>query len=141
MRQDALLWKEVSELKYLKQFLIIIFISFIGEILKELIPFPVPASIYGMIIMFAGLMTGLVKEEQVSGAGDFLVEIMPVMFIPAAAGLMDSWGILKPVLLPVAVITVASTIIVMAASGKVTQFILLHGKKHTLENYNGKLSK
>lgn len=128
-------------MKYLKQFLIIIFISFIGEILKELIPFPVPASIYGMIIMFAGLMTGLVKEEQVSGAGDFLVEIMPVMFIPAAAGLMDSWGILKPVLLPVAVITVVSTIIVMAASGRVTQFVLLHGKKHTLENYNGKLSK
>lgn len=114
-------------MKYLKQFLIIILISFIGEILKEIIPFPVPASIYGMIIMFACLQSGIINEEQAGGAGDFLIEIMPVMFIPAAAGLMDSWGILKPVLLPVSVITVVSTIVVMAVSGKVTQFVLKHG--------------
>lgn len=117
-------------MKYLKQFLIIIFVSFIGEILKELIPFPVPASIYGMVIMFAGLMSGIIKEECVSGTGDFLIEIMPVMFIPAAAGLIDSWGILKPVLLPVSVITVVSTVIVMVVSGRVTQFVLRHSR-HT----------
>ncbi|MFG6328625.1 MAG: CidA/LrgA family protein [Lachnospiraceae bacterium] len=111
-------------MKYLKQFLIIILISFIGEILKEIIPFPVPASIYGMIIMFTCLGTGIIKTEQVSSAGDFLIGIMPVMFIPAAAGLMDSWGILKPVLLPVSVITIVSTVIVMVVSGKVTQFVL-----------------
>ena len=104
-------------MKLLKQFLIIILVSFIGEILKEVIPFPVPASIYGMIIMFACLGTGIIKAEQVSGAGDFLVEIMPVMFIPAAAGL-----------LPVSVITVVSTIIVMVVSGIVTQFVLKHQK-------------
>lgn len=121
-------------MKYLKQFLIIILVSFIGEILKEIIPFPVPASIYGMIIMFACLRSGIIKEEQVCGTGDFLIEIMPVMFIPAAAGLMDSWDILKPVLLPVSVITVVSTVIVMAVSGKVTQFVLKHNTG--MENYN-----
>lgn len=115
-------------MKFLKQFLIIILVSFIGEILKEIIPFPVPASIYGMVIMFACLGTGIIKTEQVAGAGDFLAGIMPVLFIPAAAGLMDSWGILKPVLLPVSVITVVSTIIVMAVSGIVTQIVLKHKK-------------
>ncbi len=115
-------------MKYLKQFLVIILVSFAGEILKEVIPFPVPASIYGMIILFTCLSLGIIKEEQVSGASNFLVEIMPVMFIPAAAGLIDSWGILKPVLLPVSVITVVSTIVVMAASGMATQFVLKHKK-------------
>ncbi|MCI9077983.1 MAG: CidA/LrgA family protein [Lachnospiraceae bacterium] len=115
-------------MKYLKQFLIIILVSFIGEILKEIIPFPVPASIYGLIIMFTCLCTGIIKTEQAGSAGDFLIEIMPVMFIPAAAGLMDSWDILKPVLLPVSVITVVSTIIVMVVSGTVTQLVLRHKK-------------
>ena len=82
-----------------------------------------------MLIMFISLCTGLIKTEQVSGAGDFLIEVMPVMFIPAAAGLIDSWGTLKPVLVPVAVITVVSTIVVMLVSGHVTQFVTKHGKK------------
>ncbi len=115
-------------MKYLKQFFIIILISFMGELLKELLPFPVPASIYGMLIMFISLCTGVIKTEQVDKASGFLIEVMPVMFIPAAAGLLDSWGILKPVLVPVAVITVVSTIVVMLVSGHVTQFVTRHGK-------------
>ena len=116
-------------MKYLKQFFIIILISFIGEVLKEILPFPVPASIYGMLIMFILLCTGIIKTEQVDEAVDFLIEVMPVMFIPAAAGLLDSWGTLKPVLVPVAVITVVSTIVVMLVSGHITQFVTRHGKK------------
>ena len=116
-------------MKYLKQFFIIILISFMGELLKELLPFPVPASIYGMLIMFLCLMTNIIKLEQViDKASGFLIEVMPVMFIPAAAGLLDSWGTLKPVLVPVAVITVVSTIVVMLVSGHVTQFVTRHGK-------------
>lgn len=116
-------------MKYLKQFLIIITISFIGEVLKELLPFPVPASIYGMLIMFIALCTGVIELSKVSDTGDFLIEIMPVMFIPAGAGLLDSWGVLKPVLLPISVITVISTVIVMAVSGRVTQFVARREKK------------
>ncbi len=115
-------------MKYLKQFFIIILISFMGELLKELLPFPVPASIYGMLIMFISLCTGVIKTEQVDKASGFLIEVMPVMFIPVAAGLLDSWGTLKPVLVPVAVITVVSTIVVMLVSGHVTQFVTRHGK-------------
>lgn len=109
--------------------MIIIIISFIGEILKEILPFPVPASIYGMVVMFISLMAGIIDIKDVSGAGDFLIEIMPVMFIPAGAGLLDYWGILKPVLLPVAVITVVSTVVVMVVSGRVTQSVVRHSRK------------
>lgn len=116
-------------MKYLKQFLIILFISFISEILKAALPLPVPASIYGMAILFLCLVTGFIKLEQVSGAGKFLIEIMPVMFIPAGVGLMASWDILQPMLVPVAVITVVVLIAVMAVSGRVSQAIIRHGKE------------
>lgn len=79
-------------MKYINQFLIILLISFLGEILKCLLPLPIPASIYGMIILFLGLMTKVIKLESVKETGKFLIEIMPIMFIPAGVGLMTTWG-------------------------------------------------
>ena len=115
-------------MKYLKQFLIILVISLIGELLNKLLPLPVPASIYGMVILFAGLLSGIIKLESVKEAGSFLIEIMPVMFIPAGVGLMSSWLNLKPVIIPVCIITVVAIFTVMLVSGHVTQYIVKHSK-------------
>lgn len=111
-------------MRYLKQFTIILAISFLGEALHYLIPLPVPASIYGLLLMLAALLTGAVKLSSVRETGKFLVDIMPVMFIPAAVGLLESWGVLQPVWLPVALITLVSTLLVMGASGLAAQAVL-----------------
>ena len=117
-------------MKYLKQFLMILAISFLGELMHQVLPLPVPASIYGMVILFVGLITGMIQLDWVKDAGKFLIEIMPVMFIPAGVGLMESWGELKAVLVPVLVITLVSTIVVMVVSGRVTQAVIRLEKKH-----------
>lgn len=111
-------------MKYINQFLIILLISFLGEILKCLFPLPIPASIYGMIILFLGLMTKVIKLESVKETGKFLIEIMPIMFIPAGVGLMTTWGGLQPILLPVSIITAVTIITVMVATGWVSQIII-----------------
>ncbi len=111
-------------MKYLKQFLIILAISLIGELLKALLPLPIPASIYGMVILFIALLSGLIKLSAVRDAGMFLIEIMPVMFIPAGVALMSSWNLLSPMLIPVAIITVVVLIAVMAVSGRISQRII-----------------
>lgn len=115
-------------MKFLKQFLIILTITVIGELVKMLLPLPIPASIYGMLILFICLMTGLIKPESVREAGNFLIEIMPVMFIPAGVGLMDAWGVLKPILFPVSLITVVSLIAVMAVTGRISQWLIRREK-------------
>lgn len=111
-------------MKYFKQFGIILTVSFLGELLHAVIPLPVPASIYGLVLMLAALITGLIPLDRVREAGSFLIEIMPMMFIPAAVGLLDSWSVLRPVLLPVLIITAATTVLVMAVSGRVTQSVI-----------------
>lgn len=116
--------RERTAMRYLKQFTIILAISFLGEALHYLIPLPVPASIYGLLLMLAALLTGAVKLSSVRETGKFLVDIMPVMFIPAAVGLLESWGVLQPVWLPVALITLVSTLLVMGASGLAAQAVL-----------------
>ena len=111
-------------MKHVQQFSIILLISVIGELLKTFLPLPVPASVYGLVIMLVALLTGILKLDQVKGAADFLVEIMPVMFIPAAVELIDSWNVLQPILAQVVVITVVSTVVVMAVSGRMTQTVI-----------------
>ena len=111
-------------MKYMKQFCLIMFISFLGEVLHHYLPLPIPASIYGLVSLFAGLMTGVVKLSHVEETGRFLIEIMPLMFIPAAVGLLESWGILAPIWIPIVGITLITTVIVMIVSGKITQFVI-----------------
>ena len=110
-------------MKFLRQFMIILLLSFLGEVLKMFIPLPIPASVYGLVLMLLCLVTGILKTSQVKEAAFFLIEIMPVMFIPAAAGLIDSWKALQPLLLPMLVITVVITIFVMVVTGKIAQMI------------------
>ncbi|MCI8408922.1 MAG: CidA/LrgA family protein [Lachnospiraceae bacterium] len=123
-------------MKVLKQFFIILLISCVGEILNILLPLPIPASIYGMVLVFVLLHTGILKLEDIKDAGKFLIEIMPVMFIPAGVGLMSSWGILKPVLIPVSIITIASTVLVMAGGGRVTQIVIKHSNSTKEDSEN-----
>lgn len=130
MKKHApLLVKDSLIMKYLKQFLIILSISLVGELLKYLLPLPIPASIYGMVILFVALLTGVIKLSAVRDAGMFLIEIMPVMFIPAGVALMSSWGVLSPMLVPVAIITVVALIAVMVVTGRLSQSIIRADKK------------
>lgn len=74
--------------------------------------------------MLLALCFGILHLEQVKAAADFLIEIMPVMFIPAAVGLLDSWSALQPIFVPVVLITILTTIIVMGVTGQVTQCMI-----------------
>ena len=116
-------------MKYIREFGIIIVISLIGELLNYLIPLPIPSSIYGLVIMFLCLHFKIVKIADVKKTAVFLIEIMPLMFIPAAVGLLDSWSVLRPTIVPVIVITVLTTIIVMVVTGRVTQNVIRKGRE------------
>ncbi|MBQ3583461.1 MAG: CidA/LrgA family protein [Lachnospiraceae bacterium] len=120
-------------MKYIKQFGIILMLSFIGEILHALIPLPVPASIYGIIILFICLKTKIISLKEIQETGKFLIEIMPLMFIPAAVGLLDSFSIIRPALFQYLIMIVVSTILVMAVAGRITQFFIRHSKSKKKE--------
>ncbi len=110
-------------MKYVKQLMLILLISLLGEVLCAYLPLPIPASIYGLVLMLAGLCSGIIKLAAVEETAKFLIRIMQVMFIPAAVGLLDAWGVLQPILLPVTVILVVTTVLVMVTSGKAAQWV------------------
>jgi len=116
-------------MKFTKQFGVILAVTFIGELLRFSIPLPIPASIYGLVIMLIVLKTGIIKLEHVKNAAAFLIEIMPLMFIPAAVGILVSWDALKDIFIPIIFITIITTIIVMVVSGRITQFTIRTEKR------------
>lgn len=111
-------------LEYLLQFLVILAVSLLGELLNRVVPLPIPASIYGMIILFVALCTGVIKLSYVKGAGKLLIFIMPFLFLPAAVGLVDSWAVMQGFIVAIIVIVAVSTVLVAAAAGRVTQYFI-----------------
>lgn len=126
-------WVTIRErrmrMKYLKEIAIIFGITMTGELLNTWIPIPIPAGVYGLFILLGLLCSGKVKVSDVSAAGNLLLDLMPLMFIPAAAGLMEKFEMLKAIMLPLVVITVLSTFIVMTVTGKTAEFVLKRQKK------------
>lgn len=116
-------------MKYLPQILIIILFSFLGEVCHALIPAPIPASIYGMVLMFLALALKLVPVRAVKEAGGFLTGILPVLFVAPIVSLLDYWDIIKPAVLPILLIVLASTLVVFAVSGLVTQLLMKNRKE------------
>ena len=111
-------------MKYIKQTSIILGICFVAELLEHLIPLPVAASIYGLIIMLAALMTKVIKLEDVEDVADFLTGNLAIMFIPATVGIMDSVDEMKKMFIPLVVISVVTTLLIMSVTGWVAQAIM-----------------
>lgn len=116
-------------MKYVKEIVWIIAFTFIGEVLNSLLPLPVPAGVYGLILLLISLITGVVRLSDVEVTGNFLLDSMTMMFIPAAVGIVSVMDVLLPILIPYLVIIVISTIVVMIVTGIVASVILKHSSK------------
>ena len=117
-------------MEYLLQLLTILGFTFAGELCSRLIPLPIPAAVYGLVLLFLALATGLVKVEKVRAVGNWLIGIMGVFFVAPVVNLLDSWETVRRVLLPVLGIVILSTVIVFAVAGKVTQWLRRKGGSH-----------
>lgn len=115
-------------MKYIKQLLIILAFTMLGELLQAVIPLPIPAAIYGLVLMLIALCTGLLKPDHIADTAHFLIGIMPLLFVAPAVKIMAYWGVIKENWLPIIAITVISTVVVFIVSGLVTKWLRKGGK-------------
>lgn len=122
-------------MKYLPQFLRILAFTLAGELLQRLVPLPIPASVYGLVLLFAALNTGLVKLEQVKDAGGFLISILPILFVSPAVGILDNWEAIRGALIPILALTLLSTVLTFGIAGRATQAMM--GKEEKPNDASG----
>lgn len=108
-------------MKLLKELAIYFGITFISEIIAKLLPINIPPSIIGIVILFMLLELKVLKTEDVEMTGDYLIKIMPILFVPAGVGLIKYLDVLKIVAVPMVFVITLSTAVVMTAVGIVTQ--------------------
>lgn len=111
-------------MKYIKESAIIFTITLIGEGLNHILPLPVPSGVYGLFLLLILLCTGILKLSDIEATGNFLLDIMPILFIPASVGVIESYGAMKTFLVPLVVICIVSTIIVMVVTGKIAEWVM-----------------
>lgn len=111
-------------MKYLTQFLRILAFTLAGELLQRLVPLPIPASVYGLVLLFGALNTGLVKLEEVKDAGGFLISILPILFVSPAVGILDNWEAIRGALIPILALTLLSTVLTFGIAGRATQAMM-----------------
>lgn len=116
-------------MKFIKQLTIIMAVSFLAELMERLIPLPIAASMYGLVLMLAGLITKVIPLEKVEGAADFLVEVLPVLFVPPTVSIIANIDALRDILIPLVVICLSTTVLIMGVTGRVAQSLLRRGKK------------
>ena len=117
-------------MKYLSQFCIILGLTLAGEALQRIIPLPIPASVWGLALLFAALCLGIVKPQQVKEVSAFLISIMALLFVSPAVGIVDNWSLIQPRLLPIVLLLAASTLLTFGISGGLTQLLLKKGGKN-----------
>lgn len=98
-----------------------------GEALQRLLPLPIPASVYGLALLFLALCTGLVKLQQVKTTGNFLSSLLPLLFVSPTVGIVEDWALIQPQLLPIALLLAASTVVTFGISGGITQKLIRKG--------------
>lgn len=111
-------------MKIAKEAGIIMAMTFLGEALNHFLPFPIPAGVYGLFILLLCLCMGWIRLEQVEATGNFMLDVMPMLFIPAAVGLMESYVDFQDQLVPLLVTVVVSTVVVMGVTGAVAQLMI-----------------
>lgn len=114
-------------MKYLSQFLIIMGFTLAGEALQRLIPVAIPGSVWGLALLFFALCLKIVKVEQVKEVGGFLSSLLPVLFVGPTVGIVEHWALIKPQLLSIVLLLVASTILTFGISGGITQLLSRKG--------------
>ena len=117
---------------YLFQFARILAFCFLGEVCHAVLPLPVPASVYGLVLLLLALNFRLIQLEDVKEVGVFLTGIFLLLFVPAAAGVMELWA---EMLLPIVIAIIPVTVLVMVTAGKTTQALTSRKKnKETAAN-------
>lgn len=111
-------------MKYIKQIMIILLFSFLGELLNYIIPLSIPASIYGMALLFLALTTKIIKLEQIEDIAEYLLSIMLIFFVPSAVGIMDTFFEYQDSMLPIILIVIISTLVVLIVTGLVSQLMI-----------------
>ncbi|HWQ44146.1 MAG TPA: CidA/LrgA family protein [Methanosarcina barkeri] len=107
----------------LKEFSIILIIYFLGELLQKISGLPIPGNVVGMLILFLGLYTGIIKLKMIGKISDFLLDNLAFFFLPAGVSLITCFSLLEGKWTAILEVSLLSTVITLGVTGLIVEFV------------------
>ncbi|MEI9746840.1 CidA/LrgA family protein [Moellerella wisconsensis] len=109
--------------QYLRAFALLYLCLIIGNMISTLLPFAIPGSIVGMLILFALLALQLVPSHWVQPGCTLLLKNMTLLFVPIGVGIMNYYGQVSQQIVPILVACFISTFVVMVVVAYSSHYI------------------
>ena len=116
-------------MKYIKQLMVILLFSLAGELCHGLLGLPIPASIYGLVLLLLALLVKAVKVEAVKETGSFLVSLLPLLFVAPTVGLLSCWELIRNDLVKIVLLILVTTALTFGVSGLLTKLLRKDGEE------------
>ena len=109
--------------------LLLVIFQVIGDCLYQSLPFKLPASVWGMVLLTCFLAwRKQPASPETEKPGLFLIRYMALLFVPAGVGVMKHLDLLQRSCLPVTIGLIGSTVLCIAVTGGLMQRVCKHGK-------------
>ena len=95
----------------------------LGELTVRTTGVKLPSSIIGMLLLTLLLKLKVIKLEWVRGLTDFLIANLGFFFVPPGVALMLYFDLIRAEILPIALATLLSTVIVLIITGHTQQVV------------------
>ena len=115
-------------MKYIRQSALILLFTLAGELCHILIPVPIPASIWGMVLMLAALAIKLLRVEAVKETGSFLVSLLPMLFVVPTVGLLGCMDLIRGNIVRIALMIILTTVLAFGVSGLIAKALSKGGE-------------
>ncbi|MEM1129784.1 MAG: CidA/LrgA family protein [Pseudomonadota bacterium] len=97
---------------------------FIGQSLETFIDFPMPGAALGMGILFLFFLYNGGPSQKMQVLFDGVSPIVPMFFVPAAAGVVAEAELLSNLIVPISVAILVGTPVTLVVVGRITQRLL-----------------
>lgn len=110
-------------MKTVKGFAVLFLCLLFGHFTRDMIDFPIPEAVYGMVYFFILLILKAVRVGGMEGSCKLLLDNMTIFFIPLGARFLENMDLIGRLILPIVVILLVSTALTMAVTAKAVELV------------------
>ena len=81
-------------IQLVRSLVILYIILLLGNLISHYIPVGIPGSIWGLLLLFLGLTTRIIRLEWIYLGSSLLIRYMAVLFVPVSVGIIKYYDLL-----------------------------------------------
>lgn len=108
-------------MNYLKEFVILCACLLLGSLTRNIINFPIPEAVYGMIYLFLALRFNIIKPDEIEKTSNGILSNLAFLFVPVGVGIMANYDVIEGRILKLLVIVLVGTAVTMGVTGVIVQ--------------------